>query len=228
MKKNILIFAALFLVCILKVDLTGASGGLLTYYAYDREGPDEPVISKTFVQFKGLPNDQTSISRKKESRNPTVDDEFILDRDYSLESWKRICPEEDTDLLSVRQGDVLIVKGKLKGEMIDKEVELGSEYLYIYPEYSLTKFALSDMTKIQFWTLRRDTMSKLPMQAVKKGTKTIMVNGKEVEAIKVYYSITGKLREKSFNHNYYYRKSDGLFIKKEEPSGRIEDLVKEE
>ena len=66
------------------------------------------------------------------------------------------------------------------------------------------------------------------MKAVKKGVKTIIVNGKEVEAIKVYYSITGKLREKHYNHNYYYRKSDGLFIKKEDPSGRIEELVIEE
>ena len=70
-------------------------------------------------------------------------------------------------------------------------------------------------------------MSKLPMRAVKKGTKIIVVNGKEVEAIMVYYSITGKLRGKYYNRNYYYRKSDGLFIKKEWPGGRIEELVSE-
>ncbi len=66
------------------------------------------------------------------------------------------------------------------------------------------------------------------MQAINKGTKTIVVNGEEVEAIKVYYSITGKLRQKHHNFNYYYRKSDGLLIKKEWPKGEIEDLVKEE
>jgi hypothetical protein len=228
MKKIILIGAALFGVCLLKMGLTSASGGLLTYYAYDREGPNEPVISKTFVQFKDLLDGKTSLSRKKESKNPTVDDEFILDKDYSLESWRRVCPGEDTDFQAVRQGNVLVVKGKFKGEVIDKGIELGGDYLHVYPEYSLTKFVQSDMQKMKFWTLRRDEMTKLPMQAIKKGTKIIMVNGKEVEATMVYYSITGKLREKSFNHNYYYRKSDGLFIKKEEQSGRIEDLVKEE
>jgi hypothetical protein len=86
---------------------------------------------------------------------------------------------------------------------------------------------LSDMPKMKFWTLRRDSLKKLPMQAKKKGVETILVNGKEVEAIKVYYSITGKLREKQYHHYYYYRKSDGMLLKREEQNGRIEELVKE-
>ena len=157
-----------------------------------------------------------------------VNDEFILDGDYSLKSCKRVCPEGDTNLLSVRDGEVLVVKGKLKGKEIDKQIKLGHKPLYIYPKYNLAKFALSDMTRLKFWTLRRDEMSKLPMQAIKKGTVTVTVNGKEVEAIKVYYSITGKMRKKYYNHNYYYRKSDGLFVKKEWSKGKIEKLVKEE
>ena len=83
------------------------------------------------------------------------------------------------------------------------------------------------MQQMKFWSLRRDTMTKLPMQAIRKGVETVMINGKEVEAIKIYYSITGKLRERHFNHNYYFRKSDGLFLKKEEHKGRIEVLVRE-
>ena len=61
---------------------------------------------------------------------------------------------------------------------------------------------------------RRDKMTRLPMQAINKGEETISVNGKKVDVIKVYYSITGKFREKHFNHDYYYRKSDGVFMKK--------------
>jgi hypothetical protein len=144
-----------------------------------------------------------------------------------LISWKKICPGEDTDLLSVREGNELVVKGKLKGENIDKRIELDNRALHIYPEFTLAKFALSDMPKLKFWTLRRDTMSKLPMQAVKKGTETIVVNGKEVKAVKVYYSITGKMREKHYNRNFYYRKSDGLFVKKEVANQKTEELVSE-
>ena len=87
--------------------------------------------------------------------------------------------------------------------------------------------ALSGEPKINFWTLRRDKMGKLPMQAVNKGKTKIKVNGKKVAVIKVYYSITPKIREKYYNHTFYYRKSDGLYVKKEEMDGKVEELVKE-
>jgi len=228
MKKAIFILVALVLLCIFKVDLAAAKERSLVYHSYASEGEGEAVISETFVKFKDLSGDQTFLSRRKQNKDCMMNDEFILDRDYSLESWRRVCPGEDTDLLSVREGDVLVVKGRLKGKVIDKKIKLGNKDLHMYSKYSLTKFVLSDMPKMKFWTLRRDQMSKIPMKAVKKGTKIIVVNGKEVEAIKVYCSITGKLREKHYNFNYYYRKSDGLLIKKEWPSGKIEELVSEE
>lgn len=227
MKKVIMILGVIVLLGMLRSGLSFGEEKSLIYHAYSREGVYEPVIGETFIEFKDLPQGRASISRKKQVKTGEMNDEFILDKEYSLESWTRVCVEEDTDVTSVRNGNILVVKGRLQGQVIDKEIELGRQALHIYPKYSLTKFVLSDMPKMNFWTMRRDKMEKLPMQAIKKGIKTIVVNGEEVDAIKVYYSITGKLRQKSFNHNYYYRQSDGLFLKKEEPKGRVEDLVSE-
>ena len=64
------------------------------------------------------------------------------------------------------------------------------------------------------------------MKAKKKGDEIIEVNGKKVEAVRVYYSATG-IREKYYSRDYYFRKSDGIFIKKVEPDGSIEELVSE-
>jgi len=207
--------------------LSSASKSALLYYSYASEDAKEEAIAETIVTFRDLRENQTQLNRQKQVKNCMIDDEFILDKEYSLISWRRRCHEDDTDFTTTRKGSTLVVKGKLNGELIDKELELGNQALHIYPKYSLTKFVMSNMQKMKFWTLRRDKMTKLPMQAIKKGVGIIHVNGKEVEAIKVYYSITGKLREKHFNHNYYYRKSDGVFLKKEEPKGRVEELVKE-
>jgi hypothetical protein len=226
MKKIFIILGMLMAGCIFVADCSAAHAKSLVYHAYAREG-DDNVVGETFIETKELEDNQTSISRKKQVINCEINDEFIVDRDLSLISWRRVCSEDDTDYTSVREGDVLVVQGKINGEAIDKEIELGRKALHIYPKYTLSKFALSGTPKMKLWTMRRDEMKKLPMQAVNKGVKTIVVNGKEVEAIKVYYSITGKLREKYFNHNYYFRKSDGMFIKKEESNGRIEELVKE-
>jgi len=227
MKKIPFILSALLLLISLKVGLSIASDASLIYYAYDNANSTE-VIGETAIAFKHISDDQTIIDRQKQSKNCMVKDEFVLDKEYSLESWSRTCAEEDTEFTAVRIGEMLVIEGKLKGEVIDKELDLGNKALYVYPKYSLSKFALSGMPKIKFWTIRRDRLSKLPMQAVRKGVETVMINGKEVEAIKIYYSITGKLRERHYNHNYYFRKSDGLFLIKEERNGRVERLVKED
>jgi len=227
MKKIIYIGAVLLLIISLSGRLSMAADASLTYHAYVDEDSTE-VIAETTITTKHISDDQTVINRQKQSENCMVKDEFVLDREYSLERWKRICAEEDTEYTAERKGEFLIIKGKAKGKAVDKKLEVGSKALYVYPKYSLSKFALSGMPKMKFWTIRRDRLSKLPMQAVRKGVETVMINDEEVEAVKVYYSIVGKLREKHYNHNYYYRKSDGLFLKKEEKSGRVERLVKEE
>jgi len=80
------------------------------------------------------------------------------------------------------------------------------------------------MPQIKFYMLRKDKLSKMLMQAKRKGIEVVEVEGKEIEAIKVYYSATG-VREKHYNKIYYYRKSDGIFIKKVESNSSIEQLV---
>lgn len=228
MKKFLLLLSVLLFLMSPRVGYSVASEMSLIYHEYINENTTDKTTGETFITIKEISDVQTVIYRQKQFEHCTVKDKFILDREYSLESWTRICVEEDTEYTSVRDGNILVIKGKLKGEVIDKKIELGTKALHIYPKYSLSKFALSGMPKMKLWSLRRDRMTKLPMQAIRKGVEKIMINGKEVEVIKVYYSITGKLREKHFNHNYYFRRSDGLFLKKEENNGKVEVLVKEE
>jgi len=226
MTRIILIFSTLLLLISLGGRLSIAADASLTYHAYDNKDSTE-VIAETRITTKHVSDDQTVINRQKQSENCMVEDEFVLDREYSLERWTRICAEDDTEYTAERKGEYLIIQGKTKGDVVNKKLKVGTKALYVYPKYSLSKFALSGMPKIKFWTIRRDRLSKLPMQAVRRGVETVMINDEEVEVIKVYYSIASKFREKFYNHNYYFRKSDGLFLKKEEQSGRVEKLVKE-
>jgi len=227
MKKNLYILGVLLATCSCQTGPSFAAEKMLSYHSF-ASADSEQVIAQTYVEFKDLADGKISISRKKPIEKCMVHDEFILNEDYSLLSWQRVCQEEDTDFTVERKGDFVIIQGQLRGKLIDKEISVGQKELHIYPKYSLSKFALSDTKKMRFWTIRRDKLTRLPMQAINKGEGIIVINGKKIEAIKVYYSITGKLREKSYNHYYYYRKSDGLFIKKIESKGRIEVLVKEE
>ncbi len=200
----------------------------LVYNYYRVENGEKKLISESFVTIKGLPHGRTAMARQKKFGDCVMDDEFILDKEYAVIRWTRKCSSKDTNFSAERKGGHLIIKGKFKGKEINKEIELGKKALHVYPNYSLSKFALSKSPAIKFWTLRRDKMTLLPMQAIKSGEETVVVNGKKIKAIKVYYSIVGKLRAKYYHRYFYYRKSDGLFIKKEGPRGKIQELVKEE
>jgi len=226
MKKILIILFTILALCSFEPPKVAAKEKKLTYHSFASEDSNE-VIAVTTVRMKDLDDGGLSIIRKKQTDDCMVEDEFILNSDYDLRIWNRACLEIGTNLSAVRAGESLIIRGQFKGESIDKKIELGQKALHIYPKYSLMKLALSDVPKFKFWALRRDELRKLSMQAVHKGEGTITVNGKEIKAIKIYYHIVGKLREKYYNHNYYYRKSDGLFIKKKEQNGRIEILVKE-
>jgi len=226
MKKVILIVV----VCALGAAFTSladAAKRKLAYQSYDGKGGSMKVVDKTTVQINESDTGSMTISRQKKTKTCLMKDEFKLDQDHSLLSWSRSCPEDGTEYMAEKKGDTLLIKGTFMGDPIDKELELGGKYLHIYPKYSLSKFAFSGMRSMKFWAIRRDELSLLPMQAKVKGVEKIIVDGKEVEVVKVYYSIVGKMREKFYHHNYYYRKSDGVFIKKVEHNGRIEELVKE-
>lgn len=200
----------------------------LVYDSYANESTQGKVLYETAVMYKDLPDQQTAVSRKKQTTESTISDEFILDKDYDLVKWQRVCAEERSNYVVKREGDVLVVTGTFKGQPLKKKITLEGKEVHIYPNYSLGKFALSGNKNMNFWSLRRDQLTKIPMKARNDGEETILVNGKRVEAIKIYYTIEGKLREKHYNHTYYYRKSDGLYIKKKESKGEIEELVKED
>ena len=226
MKKTILILGFIFICNMLGSSYIFASDVSLIYKLYNNRSDKRQVVAKSIVNFEDISGGKTILSRKKQGKKIIVNDEFVLDKDYSVEKWTRATVNEDTKFTSERKGNIFVIKGKIKGKNIDKTIDLGSRPLYIYPEFNLRKFVLSDMRKIKFWTLRRDKMSKLPMQAIKKGDETIKIRGKEVKTIKVYYSITGKLREKHYHFNYYYRKSDGILILREDKDSRVEELAK--
>jgi len=224
--KRVFIFLQVGLILMsFTMGLSEAAKKTSVYSEFSGEG-DENVIVETNVEYKDIDDGQKAIHREKQTGTCLMQDEFITDQDGSLIKWTRFCKEDDTDLITERKGDMLTIRGKLRGEVMDNDLNLGNKHLHIYPKYSLTKFVLSDLKSMKIWTLRRDKMSKLPMVVTKKGEEEIEIDGKKVETIKVFYTIDDKLKSRFFSHTYYFRKSDGLFLKKIENNGKVEILTK--
>lgn len=227
-RKLISLLGVLFITAVLCTGLTYAAQKTYTYYYFDQDETADKIKDKATVIIKDLPEGRTSMARIAKEDRCQMEDTFILDKNYEVNEWTRKCAEEGTEYTARLENSQLIIQGTLKNEPLEKSIDLEGKALHVHPNYTLSKFALSGEPKMKFWTLRRDELSKLPMQAINKGTETIQVNGKDVEAIKIYYSITPKIREKYYNRDFYYRKSDGVFIKKVVPKGEIQELVAEE
>jgi len=196
----------------------------LVYHSYDKETGD--VVRETFVDIKDLPDGGKRFIRKFKGDGNMITDEIIVDSEYNTQVWKRKCFEIGTDFTGENDGSVFTFKGKLKNVQVNKVIDFKSRPFYIVPKINLSKFALSSMPQLKFVIPNRNKLTKMVMQAKKRGEETIEVNGKKVEAIKIYYSATG-VREKHYSRDYYFRKSDGIFLKKVEPDGSIEELVSE-
>lgn len=204
-----------------------ASQKSLIYKSYKEETGE--ILERSYVEIEGLSSGKKMFKRKIEGDDYTKNEQFVLGVDYQTQSWKATILDEDTDYAGEKKGNKLFIKGKLKGEALDKRIELDDKPFYYTPKFNLTKFVLSDIKALKFWMLRKDKLTKYLMQAEKRGEETIVVNGKEIDVIKVYYSATG-MGEKFYKRIYFFRKSDGLFVKKEVPdgSGAMVELTGEE
>jgi len=105
-------------------------------------------------------------------------------------------------------------------------IDLDDKPFYNLPQFNLTKFVLSNAQKIEFWMLRKDRLIKRLMQAKKRGEETILVNGEKTDVIRVFYSNFGA-SEKYHRRVLYFRKTDGLFVKKRTSRGLMADLISE-
>jgi len=201
-----------------------ASEQLLVYKFYKEHIND--VAHTSTVRIQDLPLGQKRFKQWTEGNDVIINDEFILDKDYMTDVWKRSRSDEDTDYTGEKKEHTLFIKGKLKGKNIDLRIDLDDKPFYNLPQFNLTKFVLSNAQNIEFWMLRKDRLIKRLMQAKKRGEETILVNGKKTDVIRVFYSDFG-VREKYHRRILYFRKTDGLFVKKRTSRGLMADLVSE-
>lgn len=118
------------------------------------------------------------------------------------------------DLSIIADGRNIILKGISDGNIIDKIIKIDENPWKQSMSYSLSGFALGDKEKIEYWIVRLDKFKGEKMQAKKAGTEFITINGKQYHTAKVKISAAG-LRSKFWSGHYWFRISDGLFLKYE-------------
>jgi len=221
MKVNrLLILSALTLQILTGISL--AAERSLIYRHYDDVTGD--ITKKDYVYIKDLPSGGQAFNLKMEGQGYDAVDEFELDENYMTRTWKRVREYENTNFSGKKIDHTLFIKGTFKGQAIDMKIDLDDKPFYDDPPFNLTKFVLSDKKHIKFWMMRRERPAKMQMQAKKREEETVLINGIEMDVVKVACTKSG-MREKHFKRFFYFRRSDGLFVKQVTSNGMAIDLI---
>ncbi len=121
---------------------------------------------------------------------------------------------KNIDLTATKDGRNIILKGISEEKNIETVIKLDESPWKQSMSYSLSEFALGDEEKIDYWIIRLDKFKGEKMQAEKAGTEDISIYGTQYHAVKLKISASG-LRSKFWSGHYWFRASDGLFLKYE-------------
>ncbi len=116
-----------------------------------------------------------------------------------------------TAVKAYRQNERIYFQGTLEGEKISKTFIIDKHPWYQPLTFSLRSFIASEQKSTFFWMIRLDNFSVIKMEATKKETECIFINGEKIEAHRVWVQPTGLLSH-FWHGQYWYRKTDGLFL----------------
>lgn len=132
--------------------------------------------------------------------------------------WEFLEPARNTMVTARREGDRIELRGTYRGRAVRRSLEIDHAPWYQAISLSLRPFSIGAASEVEFWTLRPDTFSVYRVRARKAGTELIAHAGQKVETVKVVIRLAGA-KEILWHGSYWYRVSDGLFMRYEGATG---------
>lgn len=145
-------------------------------------------------------------------------DVTLMNNDLATRSWKIHDPAAQTDLLVRREGNRLAINGLFKGEKIERSEKIDASPWYQALSTSLRQFIDPQHDRLEFWSIRPDTLEVFRLQVSREGEELHNVNGIPTATIKLKIQLTG-LKSMFWSCRYWLRKEDGLFVRYAGPSG---------
>jgi hypothetical protein len=137
----------------------------------------------------------------------------LVDSALGTRSWLYVSEREATAVQTRRDGERVVIDGRVGDAPVRGEVEL-PEPLWIQSiERSLRRFVLegSPGDRLRFAVVQPDNLSARTLQARIMGDEEITVSGERVLARRIRISLPG-IGVVIWRSNYWFRLPDGLFV----------------
>ena len=148
------------------------------------------------------------------AESPNEYHRVLCNQGFATISWEYINTEAKTEILAKREGNRILVNGKLKDKQVGEVYEIDDLPWFELVEVSLSRFVQTEEEKVEFWILRPTDLKLFKMVAIKEKTEIIKENGKDVEAVQIKVTVPG-LASLFWSVKYWFRKSDGVYIRYE-------------
>lgn len=195
------------------------------YKTYDSKTGE--IINHFYTTVENISSGRYKVHLVREKGDFKVKEEYVLGPDHETLWWHVVDDQRKTDYIGERKGNELLIDGQFSGVQISKTIQLDGKAFYYNPKFGLVHFVRSGKKSEMFWGFRHDELKVYPMKAINKGEEVISVGGEDVEAIKVYWTVND-FRSTFFKRVYWFRKSDGMYIKQMVGDGKFRELVSEQ
>ncbi len=138
--------------------------------------------------------------------------------DFSTQSWSVDNPTTATNLEVFRKDNKLIFSGTFEGDKIEKTRTIDAAPWYQALSLSLRQFTDQSRNHLEFWSIRPDNLTIHHLQVSREAEEKLTLEGVSSTVIKLKIQLTG-LKSAFWSCYYWLRKSDGLFVRYEGPSG---------
>lgn len=190
-----------------------------------------PESGKEFNRFHCLMEKNSSggyqVHWTIEESGVITEEDYTLNEHFETLRFKVVNIKEKTDYAGERKGNTLLIQGQFKGEEIAKTVLIDDRPFYYNPKIGLAAFIRSGGKQIRFWGFQNKELKAYPMKAINEGLEWISVSGEDIEAVKVYWTVDD-FRSAFFRRTYWFRPSDGLYLKQKTDAGKFRELISEE
>ena len=218
-----------FLTLALVLSIIGPVLAADTFHYRMYETATNKTLETSVVHFDFSNSQVIKLTFEKGVTAPEQKEEFLFDNNYETLSWHVKNAATGTDYTGKRLANVIRIEGHFNGKAVTKDIKVDQNPFFAFPKFELRPLFLSQRkeTSYEFWAMRQDTLEVYKMIASYRGEDTIKVGGKDMKVWKIYWSPANPLF-RIFKRTYYYRQSDGMFVKQEYPDGVIREMIKEE